>query len=136
MSPSVTTSCRSLIFIGMTDVIGSTPVTSTSFNCSTKPRIWLSSPVIRSASSSLTAMRASRATRRTVWISTDMFTKPELGRSGGYSRARQAAQYQALGQARGDRELLLGRAALGADLVQRANRPAGGAFPVAQRHRR
>src|SRR5690606_26442452 len=60
------------IFIGVTEVIGSTPSTLTSFNCSTKPRIALSSPVIRSASSSLTAMRAKCATRLTVEISTDI----------------------------------------------------------------
>ena len=50
----------------MTEVIGSTPETSTSFSCSTKPRMAFSSPVMRSASSSLTAMRARCATRFTV----------------------------------------------------------------------
>src|SRR5690606_39908541 len=41
LSPSVTTSWRLFISIGITDVIGSTPVTSTSFSCSTKPRMVL-----------------------------------------------------------------------------------------------
>ena len=53
--------------IGVTDVIGSTPSTSTSFNCSTKARMALSSPCRWGTSSSVTAMRASRAMRRTVF---------------------------------------------------------------------
>src|SRR5262249_46967550 len=51
-SPSVTTSGRIFIFMAVTDVIGSTPITSTSFSCSTKPRIVLSSAFSASASSS------------------------------------------------------------------------------------
>src|ERR1051326_48339 len=58
--------------MGVTDVIGSTPVTSTSPSCSTKARIALSSPCKCSISSSLTAMRARCAMSRTVLASTDM----------------------------------------------------------------
>ena len=43
--PSVTMSWRFFIAIGVTEVIGSTPATSTSFSCSTKPRMAFSSPV-------------------------------------------------------------------------------------------
>ena len=73
------------IVIAITEVIGSTPSTSTSFNCSTKPRMVLSSPFSASASSSLTAIRASRATRLTVSLSTDMGNLPGLPAR--YSRA-------------------------------------------------
>ncbi len=44
MPPSVTSSSRIFIAIGVTDVIGSTPSTSTSPSCSTKARMALSSP--------------------------------------------------------------------------------------------
>src|SRR5690606_14723786 len=74
--PSVTSSPRSRMAMGMTEVNGSTPFTSTSFNCSTKPRMAFSSPVIRSAASSLIAMRASFATRFTVSVSTDIVSLP------------------------------------------------------------
>src|SRR5262249_36571236 len=72
MPPSVTTSGRFFISIGMTEVIGSTPSTSTSDNCSTKARMALSSPRSCSISCSATATRASCAMRRTVSGSTDM----------------------------------------------------------------
>ena len=42
--PSVTVSSRRFSRMGVTDVMGSTPSTSTSFNCSMKPRIRVSSP--------------------------------------------------------------------------------------------
>ena len=64
--PSVTPSSRFFIAIGVTEVIGSTPVTSTSSSCSTKARMALSSPCSGATSSSLTAMRARCAMRRTV----------------------------------------------------------------------
>src|SRR2546423_4250542 len=44
ISPSVTTSVRFFISIGVTEVIGSTPATLTSDNCSTKASIAFSSP--------------------------------------------------------------------------------------------
>ena len=44
ISPSVTTSSRIGSFIGMTDVMGSTPSTSTADSSSTKERIALISP--------------------------------------------------------------------------------------------
>ena len=72
MPPSVTSSGRFFIAIGITEVIGSTPSTSTSDNCSTKARMALSSPRRCSTSSSATAMRARCAIRRTVAASTDM----------------------------------------------------------------
>src|SRR5437764_315602 len=71
---TVTTSGRFFMVIGVTDVIGSTPLTSTSDNCSTKARMALSSPLRCSTSSSVTAMRARCAMRRTVLASTDMDT--------------------------------------------------------------
>jgi hypothetical protein len=61
MPPSVTTSARIRSWFGITAVIGSTPVTSTSCSCSTNPRILLSSGAMASISASLTAMRASLA---------------------------------------------------------------------------
>ena len=45
MPPSVTTSARFFIAIGVTEVIGSTPSTLTSCNCSTKASMALSSPL-------------------------------------------------------------------------------------------
>src|SRR5688572_30761277 len=72
MPPSVTLSSRFFIAIGVTEVIGSTPSTFTSCNCSTNARMELSSPRRCSTSSSATAMRASLAMRRTVAASTDM----------------------------------------------------------------
>src|SRR5215470_10680632 len=80
MPPSVTTSGRFFISIGVTEVIGSTPSTFTSDSCSTKARIALSSPLRCSTSSSATAMRARCAIRRTVSASTDM-SKPLLAPS-------------------------------------------------------
>ena len=44
MPPSVTASARLFIAIGVTEVIGATPATSTSCNCSTKASMALSSP--------------------------------------------------------------------------------------------
>ena len=66
LPPSVTPSSRFFIGMGSTEVIGSTPDTSTSFSCSTKPRMAFSSPREASASSSLTRIRARCATRFTV----------------------------------------------------------------------
>src|SRR3569832_1160399 len=72
ISPAVTMSARSFIAIGVTEVIGSTPATSTSSSCSTKARMALISPRRCATSSSATAMRARCAMRRTVKASTDM----------------------------------------------------------------
>src|SRR5215475_14492771 len=72
ISPSSTTSARFFITIGITEVIGSTPSTSTSESCSTKARIALSSPARCGTSSSSTAIRAKCAIRRTVAASTDI----------------------------------------------------------------
>src|SRR5262245_34683620 len=58
--------------IGVTEVIGSTPATSTSASCSTKARMALISPRRCSTSSSATATRARCAIRRTVLASTDI----------------------------------------------------------------
>ena len=44
ISPSLTTSARFFISIGVTEVIGSTPSTSTSDNCSTNASMAFSSP--------------------------------------------------------------------------------------------
>src|SRR5690606_29369628 len=90
--PSVTSSLRIFIAIGMTEVIGSTPETSTSDSCSTKPRMTFSSPVIRSASSSVTASRASRATRLTVATSTDTIFSRQISPAR-YKGAWQAVQW-------------------------------------------
>ncbi len=70
--PSVTTSGRFFIAIGVTEVIGSTPSTSTSESCSTNARMALISPRRCSTSSSATAIRARCAMRRTVVASTDI----------------------------------------------------------------
>ena len=59
------------LLVGMIG-IGSTPVTSTSPNCSTQAKMPLSSPTILSASASLIAIRESRAILFTVSLSTDM----------------------------------------------------------------
>jgi hypothetical protein len=70
MPPSVTTSARFFIAMGVTDVIGSTPSTFTSPSCSTKESMAFNSPLRWSISSSATAMRARCAMRRTVSAST------------------------------------------------------------------
>src|SRR5690606_10118611 len=67
-----TTSSRSLSFCGITAVIGSTPVQSTSPSCSTQPRMAFNSGTIRSSSSSPIRMRASEAIFATVSRVTDM----------------------------------------------------------------
>src|SRR4051794_16412644 len=72
ISPSVTTSVRFFISIGVTEVIGSTPSTLTSDNCSTKASIAFSSPCRWGTSASVTAIRARCAIRRTVTASTDI----------------------------------------------------------------
>ncbi len=72
MPPSVTTSGRFFISIGVTEVIGSTPSTLTSESCSTKASMALSSPCRCGTSPSETAMRARCAMRRTVVASTDI----------------------------------------------------------------
>src|SRR5581483_3157839 len=72
ISPSSTTSCRFFISIGVTEVIGSTPSTLTSSNCSTKARMAFSSPWRFETSASVTAIRARCAIRRTVAASTDI----------------------------------------------------------------
>jgi Asp-tRNA(Asn)/Glu-tRNA(Gln) amidotransferase A subunit family amidase len=61
-----TTSSRSRSLFGITAVIGSTPVTSTSPSCSTQPKMPFNSPSIAAASASLIAMRASDAIFLTV----------------------------------------------------------------------
>ena len=66
MEPSVTTSSRFFIGIGWTEVIGSTPSTSTLANSSTKARMALSSVCRCGTSCSLTLIRARCAMRRTV----------------------------------------------------------------------
>src|SRR5256884_3935166 len=72
ISPSLTTSARFFISIGITDVIGSTPSTLTSDNCSTNASIAFSSPCKCGTSASVTAIRARWAIRRTVSASTDI----------------------------------------------------------------
>src|SRR5437588_941366 len=72
ISPSLTTSARFFISIGVTDVIGSTPSTFTSESCSTKASMAFSSPCRWGTSASVTAIRASCAMRRTVAASTDI----------------------------------------------------------------
>src|SRR6185503_5414105 len=72
ISPSLTTSARFFISIGVTDVIGSTPSTFTSESCSTKASMAFNSPCRWGTSASVTAMRASCAMRRTVAASTDI----------------------------------------------------------------
>src|ERR1700742_5000283 len=72
ISPSLTTSGRFFISIGVTDVMGSTPATSTSLSCSTKASIAFSSPCRWGTSCSATAIRARCAMRRTVAASTDI----------------------------------------------------------------
>src|SRR5258708_5478585 len=72
ISPSLTTSARFFISIGVTEVIGSTPSTFTSESCSTKASMAFSSPCRWGTSASVTAIRASCAMRRTVAASTDI----------------------------------------------------------------
>src|SRR6202048_3806729 len=72
ISPSLTTSGRFFMAIGVTDVIGSTPSTLTSDNCSTKASIAFNSPCKCGISVSATAIRARWAIRRTVAASTDI----------------------------------------------------------------
>src|SRR5882757_9157836 len=72
ISPSLTTSGRFFISIGITEVIGSTPSTLTSDSCSTNASIAFSSPWRCGTSDSATAIRARCAIRRTVAASTDI----------------------------------------------------------------
>src|ERR1700694_2778217 len=72
ISPSLTTSARFFISIGITEAIGSTPSTFTSLSCSTKASIAFSSPCRCGTSLSATAIRARCAIRRTVAASTDI----------------------------------------------------------------
>ena len=74
--------------MGVTEVIGATPATSTSESCSTKASIAFSSPWRCSTSPSATAIRAKCAMRRTVSASTDMGRVPgkSLWTQGRYSR--------------------------------------------------
>jgi hypothetical protein len=58
-------------------VMASTPSTSTSLSCSIQERMPFSSTAIGSSLSSGTAIRASRATLRTVFLST-LTLKPRL----------------------------------------------------------
>src|SRR6266481_1196155 len=58
ISPSLTTSGRFFISIGVTEVIGSTPSTFTSESCSTKASMAFSSPCRWGTSASVTAIRA------------------------------------------------------------------------------
>src|SRR5256885_10588743 len=74
MPPSVTTSSRFFIAIGVTEVIGSTPSTFTSSSCATNAKMPLSSSFRCSTSLSFTAMRARCAMPRTVALSTDIQT--------------------------------------------------------------
>jgi hypothetical protein len=62
--PSVTTSCRRFSRIGVTRVIGSIPVTSTSFSCSMKPRMPDKLRASLGSAASSTRIRASFATLR------------------------------------------------------------------------
>src|SRR4051794_18190077 len=78
MPPSLITSARFFMSIGVTEVIGSTPSTSTCDNCSTKASIAFSSPCRCGTSASSTAIRARCAIRRTVAASTDMIQGPWL----------------------------------------------------------
>src|SRR6195256_5106395 len=87
ISPSMTTSGRFFISIGITEVIGSTPSTSTSDNCSTKASIALSSPCKWGTSASSTAIRARCAIRRAGAASADIDIGPANGKwSPPYSR--------------------------------------------------
>src|SRR3981189_2186156 len=79
ISPSLTTSGRFFISIGVTEVIGSTPVTCTSESCSTKASMAFSSPCRWGTSASVTAIRARCAMRRTVAASTDINIRPRTG---------------------------------------------------------
>src|SRR6266481_460677 len=72
ISPSLTTSGRFFISIGITEVIGSTPSTFTSDSCSTKASMAFNSPCRCGTSVSVTAIRARCAIRRTVAASTDI----------------------------------------------------------------
>src|SRR5713226_9721092 len=72
ISPSLTTSGRFFISIGITEVIGSTPSTLTSLSCSTKASIAFNSPCRCGTSDSVTSIRARCAIRRTVAASTDI----------------------------------------------------------------
>src|SRR5258708_7659051 len=72
ISPSLTTSGRFFISIGITEVIGSTPSTFTSDSCSTKASMAFNSPCKCGTSVSVTAIRARCAIRRTVAASTDI----------------------------------------------------------------
>ncbi|AEM41803.1 hypothetical protein KVU_1964 [Ketogulonicigenium vulgare WSH-001] len=71
-SPSVTMSSRRFRRMGVTEVIGSTPSTSTSFSCSMNPRIAENSEASAGRASGSTRIRASFATRRAVSMSIDM----------------------------------------------------------------
>src|SRR6185436_16692755 len=79
ISPSLTTSARFFISIGVTEVIGSTPSTFTSESCSTKASMAFSSPCRWGTSASVTAIRAKCAMRRTVAASTDINIGPLTG---------------------------------------------------------
>src|SRR6266850_6043837 len=79
ISPSLTTSARFFISIGVTEVIGSTPSTFTSESCSTKASMAFSSPCRWGTSASMTANRARCAMRRTVAASTDINIGLERG---------------------------------------------------------
>src|SRR6266481_8656050 len=79
--PSVTTSGRFFISIGVTEVIGSTPSTFTSLSCSTKASMAFSSPCRWETSASVTAIRARCAMRRTVAASTDIIYRASNGGS-------------------------------------------------------
>src|SRR6516162_652095 len=90
--PSVTWSFLIFRVIGVTDVIGSIPSTSTSASCSTKARIALSSPRRFSTSPSAIPIRARWATRRTVSLSTDMNRCLRGVHARSYSRGPNARQ--------------------------------------------
>src|SRR5260370_41369338 len=79
ISPSVTTSGRFFMAIGVTEVIGSTPSTLTSDNCSTKASIAFNSPCRCGTSSSATAIPARWAIRRTLAGATDVIKAPAAG---------------------------------------------------------
>src|SRR5437870_1519434 len=72
ISPSLTTSARFFISIGVTEVIGSTPSTFTSERCSMKASMAFSLPCRWGTSASVSAIRACCVIRLTVPAATDV----------------------------------------------------------------
>src|SRR5690606_18472247 len=112
-SPSVTTSSR----IGRERpstalVIGATPSTSTSFNCSIQAMMPLSSAAMGATRSSGSESRASLATRRTVFSSIDMALRYQRGaprsRAGGFAGPGPCAHRAVLGPTQAERAQIAG----------------------------